>query len=452
MANSIPDRLSDLLVAVSEGLDVEVKNWIDLDDPDGKATFAKAALALANHGGGVVIFGMTETSEGMVQAEGRPASMAGYGQDLVNGIIHYYADPPFHCAVHLRAGPDGAEYPIVVIPGGHRAPIRAKRGGPNGQIVKDNSIYIRRPGPRSETPQSSQDWDALLGRCLSNRRDEMFDQIRALITGAVPVPPASPEPDALDQWIERSIERWTTLIAKLPSNSASRCPHGYMWFAFALEGRRRALSPGAFNTAVRAAEVDLSGWPPFWYPTRKEIQPYPFERMVECWIGGDTAPVVGDHGAGHSDFWRVSPEGFGFLLRGYREDDIADRRGGPGKPGSELDIEWPVAHTAEVLLYIGSLSRQLMEGDVTVRLACGHTGLAGRMLASISGRRVISHRLSQQGEIRSDAAFDVAAIDANLAEIIRPLLEPLYATFNFFELPAELVANVSTLVRQGRYG
>ena len=100
-----PERLSDLLIAPCENLEVEIKNWLDLkNDKNAKATFAKAALALANHGGGFIILGLTESDTGFVEAEGRPATLNAYNQELINGIIQHYADPAFHCAVHSQTG------------------------------------------------------------------------------------------------------------------------------------------------------------------------------------------------------------------------------------------------------------------------------------------------------------------------------------------------------------
>ena len=52
------ERLADLLVDPNEGLDLEIKNWLDLaNSNEDKATFAKGALAIANHGGGFIVLG-----------------------------------------------------------------------------------------------------------------------------------------------------------------------------------------------------------------------------------------------------------------------------------------------------------------------------------------------------------------------------------------------------------
>ena len=58
------ERLAGLLIDPREDLDFEVKNWLNLQGSnEDKATFAKAVLALANHGGGFVALGLLETDE-----------------------------------------------------------------------------------------------------------------------------------------------------------------------------------------------------------------------------------------------------------------------------------------------------------------------------------------------------------------------------------------------------
>ena len=48
-----------------EDLDAEYKGWLDLRTESDRARLAKAVIALANHGGGVVILGFEELSTGV---------------------------------------------------------------------------------------------------------------------------------------------------------------------------------------------------------------------------------------------------------------------------------------------------------------------------------------------------------------------------------------------------
>lgn len=449
------ERLADLLIDPREDLDFEFKSWLDLrNDNDAKATFAKAALALANHGGGFIVLGLVEVDAGVAEAPGRPVTFDAYGQDLINGIIQNYADPAFHCAVHVVASPTRALFPIIVVPGGHRVPVRARRAGPHGNIVELNAIYIRKPGPRSETPQSAQDWDGLLARCLANRRDEMFDQIRDLVTGTVPQVAAETGPGRLDQWIEAGVARWNALIAPLPETSGPRCPRGHYRFAYEIEGAIRAIAPAQFPEVLRASVVRHTGWPPFWYPTRAGIQPYPFDGVVECWLGGDPNTAPNDHDPAHSDFWRISPDGFAFLLRGYQEDGMEvqrpDRQRIP--PGTLFDVTLPVWRVGETMLHAARLAHNLFEGPAMVTFAAHYEGLAGRALTSISGRRLIwDNRIARQNAITLKTKIDAASIEPNLPEIVQPLLTPLYGLFDFFDLPMRLVVDELGQMRAGQF-
>lgn len=449
------ERLADLLVEPREDLDCEIKNWLDLQaSNEDKATFAKAVLALANHGGGFIVLGLIETAGGIVEAQGRPATLDGYSQDLVNGIVHNYADPPFHCAVHLIANPVGSLFPIVVVPGGHRMPIRARRAGPNGNTVSNNAIYVRKPGPRSETPQSAQDWDDLLNRCLRNRRDEMFDQIRDLITGVVPQVEQPAAPARLDEWVGSSLERWTNLIARIPTGAPPRMPHGYFYMAYEITGERRQIAIENLPEVLRASVVRHTGWPPFWYPTRAGIEPYLFNNTIECWLGGDPHTPVEQRDAAHSDFWRVHPDGLAFLLRGYQEDgeEVLGTGRAPAPPATVFDVTLPVWRIGETLLHARSLAGNLFDGPTTIRFVAHYSGLSGRSLASVTGRRNIREgRVAHQDAITLSTHVETHSIEANLPEIIHPLLRPLYALFDFFDLPMQLVVDEVARMRSGNF-
>lgn len=443
------ERLADLLIDPREDLDCEIKNWLDLQGSnDDKATFAKAVLALANHGGGLIALGLVETPAGIVEAEGRPAILDGYSQDLINGIVQNYCDPPFHCAVHIVANPTAAVFPIVAVPGGHRVPVRARRAGPNGNTVQNNAIYIRKPGPRSETPQSAQDWDDLLARCLRNRRDEMFDQIRDLMTGAVPQAKSPPESARLNEWIRSGRERWGDLTQVLPEDVAPRFPHGRFFVAYEIVGERRQITPTKFPEVLKASVVRHTGWPPFWYPTRAGVEPYPIEGAVECWLGGDPQPVA-DRDAAHSDFWRIHADGLAFLLRGYQEDSMDVQRFGRA---TVFDITLPVWRIGEVLLQARSLAANLFEGPTTIRFVAQYEGLAGRSLMSINNTHEVREgRVARQDTITLNTHIETQAIDPNLPEIVHPFLSPLYALFDFFELPMQLVVDELARMRAGNF-
>src|SRR5688572_29508284 len=96
-----------LLAFPNETLSVEYKSWLSLADNHGRATLAKAAKALANHGGGVIVMGMRadESVGGALSSQPRPGGLTRYTPDEINATINRYADPAFHCELSFAPHP-----------------------------------------------------------------------------------------------------------------------------------------------------------------------------------------------------------------------------------------------------------------------------------------------------------------------------------------------------------
>ncbi|MFN8123399.1 MAG: ATP-binding protein [Thermoleophilia bacterium] len=215
-----PRRLADVLVHPREDLDLELKSWLDMKDNCAKATVAKAICALANHGGGLLIFGLEEAGHDVREAPGRPADLGAYTRDEINNIVLKYLEPGIHCQVEVAPRPSGGEHPIVVVPGGHRFPIRTKKDGPTGCGISKNVYFIRRPGPRSEPPQTGQEWDDLLRRCIRNQQldaasERSWRHIKPALDATTVVQeqreamPPSLDSVELDSWESSSLRRLT---------------------------------------------------------------------------------------------------------------------------------------------------------------------------------------------------------------------------------------------------
>jgi predicted HTH transcriptional regulator len=100
------EELEPLLTAPTEALSVEYKTWLDLKGNDEhKGLLAKAAIAIANEGGGYIVIGMREERPNL-KSETRPADIAAYDQETVNQIIRRFASPQFHCTLTTLRHPD----------------------------------------------------------------------------------------------------------------------------------------------------------------------------------------------------------------------------------------------------------------------------------------------------------------------------------------------------------
>jgi hypothetical protein len=296
-----------LLAEPREALDVEIKEWLNLSENDHRALVAKEIIALANHGGGYLVVGFEDGA--LTPANQRPANLNAWSQDSIQSIVAKYVDPAVQCRVVHKIRPGSQDlYPIVIVPGGHRVPIRARSGSPDGKLVP-HRVYVRRAGPASEEPRTAEEWDRLFERILQNRKSELLEAFRSIMAGEVPTSQSS-APSRLTELLdfeEGAISRWEVRVDKLPSKAPPRFIDGYYDFGAAIEGNfdRKILSE--LRDTIGRAVRNHSGWPPFLTLNREPFTPKPVDGVVEFWRGPDDKGVFAD--PAHHDFWRISPEG-----------------------------------------------------------------------------------------------------------------------------------------------
>jgi len=217
---AIEEQLLELLDFPREDVDTEIKDWLPLQDKVARANLAIELIALANHGGGRLLFGYRDEVAGWPPSGICPHPLQHYAQDAINNILKAYAEPPFECHVDHLAASDGNNHVVIRVPGGHRVPIRSKKSGPSGSRLKVDVYYVRRPGPESAPPQSGREWDELLRRCLSAQREELVTSFRNIVNivgsgGQIAetlAASASPT-TALQTWEQTSLNRLDDLLA-----------------------------------------------------------------------------------------------------------------------------------------------------------------------------------------------------------------------------------------------
>jgi hypothetical protein len=396
---------------------------------------AKAIIALANHGGGYLIIGLAEQAGQFHPASDAPADLAGLSQDAVQNAVQKYVDPPIQCRTeHVLNPKNGMRFPIVVVAGGHRVPLRAKSGSPDGKLVKDR-VYIRRPGPSSEEPQTSADWDQLFERCLRARKVELVTAIRDLLAGEAPRVSAR-EPasqDRLRDFVGASQQRWQELTKDLPAGSAPRFPHGSYEAAFAIDGTFDVPSLGEFRNLLQQALRNHSGWPPFVIIDRPPYKPRPVDGAIETWMGPDEDGSVGV--ASHCDFWRITPNGLFYTRRGFDEDG----RLKDVEPGTSFSLTTQIWRIGEAILQAFYVAIALGSEDVNLNAYFCWNGISGRKLISIEGYYFSIVHISHQNQHMVETTIKISTIPTALPEIVFGILDPLYQLFDFFRLPKRVV-------------
>lgn len=432
-----------------EDLAVEYKGWLDLTAKGHKAAVAKAAIALANQGGGHIVIGFEETGRSLVSGES-PASVPEITQDAVNAAVHRYAEPGFHCEVHFVPHPTtGVLHPVVVVPGGMTVPVMSKRE--QAGIVAQNRYYIRKPGPVSEEPLTGEEWRALIERCVRASREDMLDSIRSIVTGRVEA--QNPVPDALGDLRDYSTEaheRWRELVTGQPNHSPSRFPHGYYEMAFALVGSQPTNSLSELQRRLSAAgQIRMSGWPPFLDIQVPGLNPEPVEDYVEAWLGGIARNGNRFTSPNTCDFWQASRNGKLYTIRGYDEDGRDDE-----PPAQVLYFTSPISRIAEGLLFASRLAEKFEEVE-QIAVHCRFTGLKGRriamppwMLDTLFGN---SYPCSTD-DLTLTGQATLQQLQDNLAEWLHYFLQiQLYEKFSFFQLPFDTLSTVVQSLKNRRF-
>ncbi|WP_436642473.1 AlbA family DNA-binding domain-containing protein [Microbaculum sp. FT89] len=444
-------NLDELVSEPRESLDIEVKEWLDLVDNENRAALAKEVIALANHGGGYIVIGFAEQPDGtFIAATPRPPTLDAWSQDAIQSIIAKYLDPLVQCQVTHRTAPGKSDrFPIIAVPGGHRVPIRAKAGGPDGKRLIAHRTYIRRAGPNSEEPRTAEEWDRLLERCLQNRRTELLDAMRSIMEGVLPVA-GNTTPSRLDQLLafeDQAANRWTELTAPLEEDAPPRLLQGYYDVGFAIDGTFNNASLAELRRIIQQEVRNHSGWPPFVTLSRTPYTPKAIDGAVEFWRGPE--PDGSYDVPAHHDFWRISPDGFLFTRRGYNEDG-----GVQGKvPGTTFDITTPTWRLGEAILEASYIARAIGASEANLICHARWMGLAGRRLVSIGNpnRFIFEDRTAAQNEFEATETVALAALPDSLPEVVFSMLYSLYQLFDFFELPKRLVDEELAEMRKHQY-
>ncbi len=80
-------RIDDLVLNPAEGLNVEVKRWIDPTTPEGQAKVVKAALALRNRNGGYFVVGFDDATLQPDVGNSPPDPRAVWHLDDIQGLV-----------------------------------------------------------------------------------------------------------------------------------------------------------------------------------------------------------------------------------------------------------------------------------------------------------------------------------------------------------------------------
>ncbi len=441
----MPDpKLQFTIDNLQENLEVEAKNWMNgLQSNSDKAKLAKEIIALANHGGGYIFIGFNDDEPELTEIQPSDQELSAFSQDTIAGIVQRYITPPCQCRVEMitKSGSD-IVHPVIVVPGEHRTPVWAKAGSPdNNATLRPNTVYIRRPGGSSEPPQTQDDWEKLIERLVRARQSEMLSAFREILNPSSRI--LSEEQSSIEDWHAESYAAWQQVINEFEEDDPRRLTQGHWTISFAIQPFTTE-SLGQLNTFLDQEIPKYSGWPPFTYLHRDPVRPQAQGNSITAYLGRLREEEQPIHRADHCDFWRVTRDGQGFMLRPMQED----RAGYPGQvypmpEGPFFDWVLPVYRMTEVLKFIETLGTHFSEEDARFELMVTYYNTNGRKLEQAGMRyNLMEGAVCHVDQLESRISAPVSDISTNLEELIFSLLIPIYEQFEFTELPRQLITNV----------
>ena len=430
----------------TEDLDAEYKGWLDLHKEPDRANLAKAVIALANHGGGVIVLGFEELPTGLV-ARPKPTEIPDVTQDDINAAVSRYATPQLHCRLHLVEHPDvSSVHPVIRVPGGD-VPVLSKRDQSDTGLGQ-HKVYIRKPGPKSEEPQTAEEWRKLLDRCVMARREDMLDSIRGIVLGRVEPSRSDHTSVELEDFMNSSRECWMALVQSEPKDAPYCFPDGYYEIAIGLVDAQPSIGLAELKQRLAVAQgVQESGWPPFMEIGVRELNPYPSDGGIDAWIGRPLSNKLFNDPS-YADFWRASPSGQLYIIRGYWEDSVEWASTPQRNSGAIHTVNILVIRVWECLRFASRFMRAF--GDIEeVVVRCQYTGLSGRTLIdSLEPAFSIRRGVSQVDEVLLTGQFTLQQLEDNMPEVLRHLMVPLFEHFDFFQLTVAHVQNIIDRYRE----
>ena len=424
-------------------LEVEYKGWRNLNHAEDRAELARDIAALANHGGGTIVFGFCR--ETLVPEDTHPFWTRCTGEQVA-GVVRDYLDPPVRCEVTALRSSAGNLHSVIQVTSHGPVPVCIARDGPvvaGEKLVERGAFYIRKygsllqgrhinlPQPESGRIDAPQDWAALIRRCVRRDRESLLAMIDAVVEGRRKDP-------ALDQqlraWHDAARAAFLGLVPRSPVAEQLKRRHFALSYGFELIDRR-PLERVQLSELLRLAAFEQRTL----FPDVLNMFDPPWRRTVQARFKVDAA--TGDEEAEFlevawlrdrvptetADFWRFSPIGMATILRDYAEDRSA---GGPGQgmqPGRWFSPNALAQEMAELVCHARIVAR--MFGSVRrVCFRCEWWGLAGRELYDPSASWV-SRGPSGDDHRVVTLQVPAAALVEGWAGIVAQLIAPVVRNF-----------------------
>jgi hypothetical protein len=449
------NEIKELLTRLTEGLNVEVKNWIDPDRPDGAAKIVKAVLALRNRNGGYLIIGFDDETL-KPDAINRPADVRAVFQlDKIQSLISRYSSDLFEIGLAYPER-DGLEYPVIAVPEGVRKPVAAKGDlfdhTARKKLVQYGDVYFRTlasNGTPSTAVARPQDWAEILDICFDNREADIGRFLRRHLGADLPAfaaalakaagrstPPPPPLIDKTRALLDDGDSRFGAALRARPNPTEVDERFGTWSVALVIDPPRVDQVPDVnFFNVIASSNPQYTGWPA-WLDSRNAADLSAAPKVKgNVW---ETLIVSLRSWSHHVDFFRMDPQGQFYLGR-VLQDDLSEKV----KPNTALDPILAILRTAEVMAVGLAFGKALGCDPDSTLLAFGFrwTRLRGRYLESWANPMVPLSTTDPSHDDRAETFVEMPLITpvSAIAPYVEQALRPLFALFGGYVFPGSAI-------------
>ena len=451
-------RIKALVERPGESLSIEIKRWIDPDQPEGVARIVRAALALRNYGGGYIVIGFDNNTLEPDKNNVPPDVRTLFHIDKIQGLISKFASEPFEVIVEFPER-DGQLYPVIVVPPGVKTPVATKSDlrVSDKTLIRTDSVYIRSLNANnipSSTMATWKDWPRIVEVCFDNREADIGRFLRRHLGGVTPevmreflatvIQGNEPEPtteELLQRYLQESEERFQVVVKE---RNVTLPEHGAWEVALLLIGQVPPHTANhEFLNLLNASNPHYTGWP-IWLDSRSfadtKAGPYTFQGVWEAFIVSLRAGLIY-----HIDFMRLDPKGR-FYLRRALQDDVSGSPQAP-TPMTVLDFGLAVIRTAEAIA-VGLAFAKAMGCDAEKTLlafAFRWKKLQGRKLTSWTRpeRYISPGRSAYQDEVLAFVNVPLDTPLSALSNFVNQAIQPLFEVFDGFVLSPDVVEDLT---------
>jgi hypothetical protein len=463
-------QINELLSRPAESLNVEVKSWINPDEPKGIAKIARAAFALRNRNGGYILIGFDDKTLQPDVGNRPPNVRRAFHTDKIQGIVSHYSSELFEIAVAFGER-DGCEHPVIVIPEGVRAPVAAKADLLDGtkKLITLGDVYFRTlasNGTPSTAAARPQDWREVVEICFDNREADVGRFLRRQLAGrdgaslisalshfglAQPIPPTPTLRERADALLIDGDQRFRRALAEriLTPKQKPLVEAGSYRIALVIDPPRAKRVPDqVFLTTLASSNPNYTGWP-VWLDSRKFTDQLHAPRISDkAW---ETLVISDQAWTKHLDFSRVNPKGE-FYLRRVLQDDVTTKI----EPGAALDPILVLLRVSETIAVGLAFAKALGWKEEDTRLGFGFrwTKLSKRELVSWANPLVHvtdGHR-AHDDEVTTFTELSLDTPASAIAPFVEQATQDLFAIFDGYKMPTEAVEEWTRRLVERRLG